>query len=190
MAQLPHPRGRSPEIFEEIGGSVRHLAHSAHLRTVRGRVEQCTRRLHQTCAYPWSTFPENLVELRPLLPGVTPGLFVFQGKIEQGSCCNLGGKIGDVLPPNFEGLYLRSTMRESNAVFGAEVGNMSPTTPQDAGPLRRLSIFEGFLPCSPSPPGPWRGILTLFRGAVPGPTCVHISLCPCSPAPFPRVSTP
>ena len=111
MAQLPHPRGRSPEIFEEIGGSVRLLAHSAHLRTVRRRVEQCTRALHQTWPYPQGTFPENLVELRPLLPGFTPGLFVFQGNIDQGSCCNLGGKIGDDSRPNLEGLYLRSPSR-------------------------------------------------------------------------------
>ena len=87
------------------------MAHSAHLRTVRRRVEQCTRGLHQTWPYPQGTFPENLAELLPLLPGVTPGLSVFQGNTDQGSCCNLGGKIGDVLPPDFEGLYLRSPCR-------------------------------------------------------------------------------
>ena len=87
------------------------LAHSAHLRTVRRRVEQSSRGLHQTCTYPWSTFPENLVQLRQLLPGVTPGLSVFQGNRDQGSCCNLGGKNGDDSRPNFEGPYPRSPSR-------------------------------------------------------------------------------
>ena len=93
----------SPEIW--------HLAHSAHLHTVRRRGEQCTRGLHQTWPYPWSTFPENLAELRPLLPGVTPGLFVSQGNRDQGSCCSLGGKNGDDSWPNFEGTYPRSPSR-------------------------------------------------------------------------------
>ena len=58
------------------------MAHSAHLRTARRRVEQGSRRLHQTCAYYQGTFPENLAELRPLLPGVTPALFEFSPETE------------------------------------------------------------------------------------------------------------
>ena len=85
---LPLLHGATPGLSAEFGL----LAHSAHLCTVRRRVEQCTRGLHQTCAYPWCTFPENLAELRPLLPGVTPGLFEFSPET-QGSremCTQVG----------------------------------------------------------------------------------------------------
>ena len=110
------------------------------------------------------------VHILPTTPSIR-----FQGDQRPGALVNLGGKNGDVLPPDFEGLYLCSTLRESNAVFSAEVGNMSPTTPQDARPLRRLSIFEGFLPCSPSHPWSLEGNPNHIQGSCPWPyLCAHL----------------
>ena len=61
----------------------RHLAHSAHQAPAQSREEVSTWGLHQTCSQPWCTFPESLVELRPLLLGVTPTLFEFSPETEQ-----------------------------------------------------------------------------------------------------------
>ena len=73
--QGPAPPLGGPEVLlSPFSPEFGLLAHSAHLCTARSRVEVSTRGLHQTCAYPWSTFPENLAQLRLLLPGVTPGL--------------------------------------------------------------------------------------------------------------------
>ncbi len=81
-AQLPHTRGGSPVIFVPIARRRSAFGTFRFSRTARSTSNASLRGRYHRWAHPWCTFPESLVELRPLLLGVTPALFDFPSNLK------------------------------------------------------------------------------------------------------------